>query len=38
MFKAERLQTIQELLKERKQIDVNTLSNLLNVSNVTYKK
>lgn len=37
MFKAERLQTIQELLKERKQIDVNTLSNLLNVSNVTIR-
>ena len=37
MFKAERLQKIKEIIFDRKQIDVLTLSELLNVSDVTIR-
>lgn len=37
MFKAERLQKIKELLFDRKQINVSTLSSLLDVSEVTIR-
>ena len=37
MFKAERLQKIKEIIFDRKQIDVLTLSEILNVSDVTIR-
>lgn len=37
MFKAERIQRIKEIIFERKQIDVATLSSLLNVTEVTIR-
>ncbi|MEA5002528.1 MAG: DeoR/GlpR family DNA-binding transcription regulator, partial [Christensenella sp.] len=37
MFKAERLQKIKKIIFERKQVDVSTLSSLLNVSDVTIR-
>ena len=37
MFKAERLHRIKEIIFERKQIDVATLSTLLNVTEVTIR-
>ena len=37
MFKAERLQKIQELITKQNHMDINTLSKLLNVSNVTVR-
>lgn len=37
MFKAERLHRIKEIIFERKQIDVSTLSSLLNVTEVTIR-
>jgi len=37
MFKAARLEKIKEILLERKQVDVQTLSSLLNVSTVTIR-
>jgi DeoR/GlpR family transcriptional regulator of sugar metabolism len=37
MFKAERIQKIKELVYNRKQVDVATLSSLLNVSGVTIR-
>ena len=37
MFKAARLKKIKEIILDQKQIDVQTLSNLLNVSVVTIR-
>ncbi|MDR2629518.1 MAG: DeoR/GlpR family DNA-binding transcription regulator [Spirochaetaceae bacterium] len=37
MFKAERIQKIKEVVYNRKQVDVTTLSSLLNVSGVTIR-
>lgn len=37
MFKAERLQKIKEIIFDRKQVDVLTLSEILNVSDVTIR-